>query len=93
MRYFGLLLLCAVVSSWALAEEEAPQPMPKVQQGNVPDDEGVHIRAGSHIEVEEMQRGGQTVLLVRPSKGRPYYLVDTDGDGNFDSVQWVLFRF
>jgi len=92
MRVIGLLLLSAV-SALALAEDEAPQPMPQVQQGSVPEEEGVHIRPGSHIEVEQVQRGGQSMLLVRPSKGRPYYLVDTDGDGNYDSVQWVLFTW
>jgi hypothetical protein len=72
-----------------LAQEEEVQEMPKVEQGHVPEGR-VYIRPGSRLQVEEVYRGGQLMLQVRPAKGRPYYLVDTDGDGNFDSVQWVL---
>lgn len=89
MRYLSLLFILALAPVYAVEEV---QEMPPVEEGTVPEAR-IYIQPGSKVEVEEVQRGGQTMLLVRPSKGRPYYLVDTDGDGNFDSVQWVLFSW
>lgn len=55
--------------------------------------------------VEEYRIGGRIYMIkVEPSKGVPYYLVDTDGDGKLEShysdlteniliPQWVLFRW
>lgn len=87
MRLTPFLLLLLFTAP-VMAEDEV-QEMPAVETGHVPEGR-VYIRPGSKLEVEEVYRGGQLMLLVRPQKGRPYYLVDTDGDGNFDSVQWVL---
>lgn len=56
--------------------------------------------------VQEYRSGGQLYMVkVIPAKGQPYYLVDTDGDGNLETrrndlvspdvvtPQWVLFRW
>jgi hypothetical protein len=54
--------------------------------------------------IEEYRVGGQVVMIrIIPAKGRPYYLIDSDGDGNFETrrndldppalVQWQLLRW
>jgi len=36
--------------------------------------------------IEEFRSNGRVYMIkVTPSKGKPYYLVDGDGDGNFDT--------
>ncbi|MEK7322476.1 MAG: DUF2782 domain-containing protein [Pseudomonadota bacterium] len=66
-------------------------------------------------EVTIIQRGGEAIeeyrianqlymIKVTPAQGAPYYLVDTDGDGNLETRErdldsavvpprWVLFRW
>ena len=90
MRYLMSIFMFVLVAQVSSAEEI--QEMPPVEEGTVPE-QRLYIRPDNKVQVEEVQRGGQTMLLVRPSKGRPYYLVDTNGDGIFDSVQWVLFSW
>jgi hypothetical protein len=54
--------------------------------------------------IEEYRVGGRVVMLrIVPTKGRPYYLIDSDGDGNFDTrrndldppalVRWEILRW
>lgn len=55
--------------------------------------------------IEEYRINGQLYMIkVTPKKGKPYYLVDADGDGNLESRRndlvpsslvptWVLFRW
>lgn len=62
------------------------------------------IHRGPEI-VEEYRLNGRLYMLkITPSKGLPYYLIDTKGDGSFDvrrhdldpkvSIpQWVLFHW
>lgn len=98
LRGVGLALLAGVVSLAARAEPEG-----------VPDSQGIEP------EVTIIQRGGEAIeeyrianqlymIKVTPAKGPPYYLVDTDGDGNLETrqrdldsevvpPQWVLFRW
>lgn len=44
----------------------------------------VTIRQKGTSKIEEYRINGRLYMIkVTPSKGRPYYLVDTHGDGNF----------
>lgn len=55
--------------------------------------------------IEEFRSGGRTYMIkITPKKGRPYYLVDADGDGDLDTHRndnaprllipsWVIFSW
>lgn len=88
MKYI-LLLLSLALYSLPLQAEEQPQ-RPPVSPGNVPEGEVV-ITAGKSITLHEYRRDGQVYKVkVVPKKGRPYLLVDSNGDGNLDQMQWIL---
>lgn len=74
------------------AQGEEPS-RPKVNNGNVPQGE-VIIRGDNGTTFQEYSNGTEVYKVkVTPSKGRPYFLVDTDGNGSLDMVQWVLYRW
>jgi hypothetical protein len=107
-----LALLSASLAAPLAAQEaaEAPAPVPQppaipppVQDGEVLEPE-VTIIESERGTVEEYRVGGQLYMVkVTPSAGPPYYLLDTDGDGQLDARsdrpgdasinQWVLFRW
>ena len=72
---------------------------------NVPQEPEVTIIQRGQERVEEYRVNNQVYMIkVTPAKGYPYYLVDTDGDGSFDTrrsqldskvvvPQWVLLRW
>ncbi len=114
MRFIQLLLITLAGSSaWAAdphplrprAEiSRSPLPMPEVKQGNVPEPEVTITTSGENASVEEYRVNGRLFMIkITPAKGFPYYLIDTDGDGDLDSRrndleglpvnQWILFRW
>ncbi|MCG3201879.1 MAG: hypothetical protein NFCOHLIN_01751 [Gammaproteobacteria bacterium] len=84
--------------------EAAPPPPPRVQSGESLEPE-VTIRADKEGQVEEYRVSGRLYMVkVTPSIGKPYYLVDSDGDGklesrmsqlnsNFVVPSWVIFSW
>jgi hypothetical protein len=77
------VLMCAAA---AAAAQDKPQPLqelpPPVISG--PDEPAVRIPVQKEDRVEELREGGRIVMLkVTPPNGRPYYLVDTTGNGNW----------
>jgi hypothetical protein len=106
---FGLLLL---VSRPALTEEgadpvPAPNPPPLPEQSEAIGPEIKIIQEGKVIIEEHRLNGKLYKIKVTPQIGPPYYLVDIDGNGDFESrfegpgivgsdmliPSWVLFRF
>lgn len=88
MKYMLYLLSFALLSLPLQAEE--PLQRPKVNPGNIPEGE-ITIRAGKSLTVHEYRRNGQIYKVkIIPKKGRPYYIVDSNGDGNLDQMQWIL---
>ncbi len=62
----------------ALPEPPPPPPIPG------PDEPAVRIPVQEADQVEEIREGGRVVMLkVTPAGGKPYYLVDTTGNGNW----------
>ena len=64
----------------------------------------VTIREGKRGTIEEYRIDGQIYMVkIIPHKGPPYYLIDTDGDGDFETrrneldnpatVQWEILRW
>ena len=61
-----------------LPEPPPPPPMPG------PDEPSVRIPVQESDKVEEIRDGGRVIALkVTPVGGRPYYLYDTTGNGNW----------
>ena len=86
MRRFVLLL--AFLSFNAMAQrkppamEPIPEPPPPAEPGV--EQPEVRIPVPSGDKVEEIREGGRVVMLkVTPKNGKPYYLVDTTGAGQW----------
>ena len=95
MRYLLPLLSLALFTASLPAREEAPAPPPLPEQADVADNnqaqdqelepEVTITRRGDDV-VEEYRVGGQLYMVkITPSKGLPYYLVDSDGDGSLET--------
>ena len=77
------VLLCATVPVAAQDKPAALQELPPPEISG-PDEPAVNIPVQKEDKVEEMREGGRIVMLkVTPPNGRPYYLVDTTGNGNW----------
>jgi hypothetical protein len=71
-----------------------PPPMPPETEGDVPippkiQDEQIEatvtIREEEDRMIEEYRRNGQVYMVkVTPRGGKPYYYIDTDGDGTLE---------
>lgn len=109
-----LLFSLLFVAGSALAQTGKPadlQPLPAVPPPPpeiIPFDDAlepqVTIRKRDGDTIEEFRRGGRLYMLkVTPSHGVPYYLVDTEGDGNYSRMEslennvrvpmWILKTF
>ena len=76
-------LVCAVSTASAQEKPEQFQELPPPEISG-PDEPAVRIPVQKEDKVEEMREGGRIVMLkVTPPNGRPYYLVDTTGNGNW----------
>jgi hypothetical protein len=81
-----MLLVCVACS--ALSQQRPPklEPLPEPPPPTIPgpDEPSVRIPAQEADQVEEMRQGGRVVALkVTPPGGKPYFLVDTTGNGNW----------
>ncbi len=113
MRYLLPLFSLALFTASLPAQDEVSTPPPLPEQSEVteatpPQDEELQpevtiIRRGDDV-VEEYRVGGQlTMVKITPSKGLPYYLIDSDGDGvletrrneldNPEVVKWRIFSW
>ena len=83
-RVAVVMFVCAAAA--ALAQEKVepfpePPPPPPMPEADEP---AVRIPVQERDKVEEIRDGGRIVMLkVTPPGGRPYYLVDTTGNGNW----------
>jgi Protein of unknown function (DUF2782) len=84
-----LFILVALFAAAAIAQPRLPQleplpepPPPPPIPG--PDEPSVRIPVQESDKVEEIREGGRVVMLkVTPPGGKPYYLLDTTGNGNW----------
>jgi hypothetical protein len=89
MRWWNaavLLVLAASASAQTPPPELEPLPEPPPPaDGAEPAEPAVRIPVPKGDKVEEVRQGGRVVMLkVTPAKGgKPYYLVDTTGNGNW----------
>ena len=94
LRATLISLLALVVSAPVLAQSREVLPPPPIREPLPPPvqdrseqiEPEVRIRREDDRTVEEYSVGG-VVFMIRivPAVGPAYYLIDTTGDGNFDS--------
>ena len=96
---FLLILGMLAALPFAIAEE-AP-PAEATDSGG----EAVTIKPPAQETISEFRINGQLYMIrITPTKGAPYYLVDSDGDGNLETrwnnlapniliPSWVLIRW
>lgn len=101
MQRAVLAFLCSV--GLAVAADENPPASDSAI--SAPQEPEVTIIQRGQERVEEYRINNRIYMIkVTPAKGYPYYLVDTKGDGNFDTrrtdldpkvmiPQWVLFHW
>lgn len=96
MRPYLVVLPVAALCWSAMAvaqtsETAAPAPPPVDPAG--PDDpvepDITIVQQEDRVLYEYRDNNGRLLMVkVVPTKGRPYYLLDTDGDGELDVKQW-----
>ncbi len=87
MGWIRLLLLLGFVLGVQAADERPPalEPLPEPEVGEEELQPEVTIRREGKNKIEEYSIGGRVYMIkVTPPIGPPYYLLDTDGDGNMD---------
>ena len=109
MRPWQVLLPLLVLSTQVLAEGVNPPPgstpvpdgAPTLKGGNVPE---ITIRSEGKTKVEEFRYHGALYMVkVYTPHGKPYYLIDLNGQGHFTRFdgpiprvlvpQWVIGTF
>lgn len=108
----GAVLLAAALTA-AAAEEtqeefEAVPPPPDIpdplQSGQPIEPEVTIVRRGDAVIEEYRAAGTLFMIKITPKVGKPYYLVDRDGDGRMETrmseiyddfviPQWVIFSW
>ena len=89
MRRFLALVLAGFALSVAAQQpppklEPLPEPPPPPPMPSGPDEPRVRIPVQETDKVEEIRDGGRILMLkVTPPDGKPYYLVDTTGNGTW----------
>ena len=115
-RVLAIVLLIISVQAWAEDEDSNPDLIPLPEQPDIPppvqsgqnmEPDVTIVRKGKDI-VEEYRINNRLFMVkIRPSIGPSYYLLDNDGDGDFESKrndiergangmnipQWVLFSW
>jgi hypothetical protein len=96
VKGFGMmLLLCLAGPGFAQQTDDIPPPPPIPEPEAMPPkvldpdeqlEPQVVIRQEDGEQIEEYSRNGVVYMIrVVPAVGPPYYLIDTTGDGNFNS--------
>ena len=93
----------------AAAQEFAPEPAPpdlpnRLEDGQPIEPEVTIVRKGDAVIEEYRANGRMFMVKITPKLGKPYYLLDRDGDGRMESrmsdlyadfavPQWVIFSW
>ena len=102
-----LLAMLSLLATPLLAQEAQiePPPPPPVLQSGEPLEPDVTIIKDEKKTVYEYRINGQLYMVkVEPKVGKPYYFLDSNGDGQLDVQetgkpsnaainQWILFRW
>ena len=82
------LLLCCSSASWAQSRppklEPVPEPPPPPPLPAGPDEPRVRIPVQEGDRIEPIRQSGRVIAVrVTPPNGKPYYIIDTTGNGNW----------
>ncbi len=103
--FFTLLLVMATGSRAGTSPIPDPPELPPTVESGAPLEPDVTIvRKGQEVIEEYRIKGRLYMVKVKPKSGSPYYMLDSDGDGNMDVrrsdletgmqiPQWVLFSW
>lgn len=85
MAAFASILAMQAGLAQPRLEPVPPPPPPPPGSSSGPGEAAVHIPVQKKDKIEEIREGGRVVMLkVTPAEGgKPYYLVDTTGNGNW----------
>ncbi|MDQ7090701.1 MAG: DUF2782 domain-containing protein [Methylococcales bacterium] len=90
---YRLFILILFIPALCLAEDELEEPMPLPELPEMPmpveDNEvmepDITIIRRDNKTIQEFRKNGELYMVkIVPDVGPPYYLIDTDGDGNMD---------
>lgn len=85
----GVFLATTAVSAQETAEAPPPPPVDVAGAESPVDPEITILEEEDKTIYEYRDNTGQLYMVkVVPKKGRPYYLLDTDGDGELDTQQY-----
>jgi hypothetical protein len=102
-RLLVLVLACVAFAAAAQQRpptlEPLPEPPPPPPMPGGPDEPRVRIPVQEGDQIEPVRQGGRVVAVkVTPPNGRPYFLIDTTGNGNWmrrdsldDGVRFPMF--
>ena len=85
-RLLAIVLASFAASVWAQKPPPGLEPLPEPPPPPpMPGPEEPSVRIQPEVDkVEEIRQGGRVVMLkVTPPGGKPYYLMDTTGNGNW----------
>jgi hypothetical protein len=82
------VILLSLISCGAAAQQHKPPPLEPVAPAppavGAPQEPEVRIPVQKGDKIEAIREGGRVVMMkVTPPSGKPYYLVDTTGNGNW----------
>jgi hypothetical protein len=85
------------------AEGTPPEATPPAESDELIEPQVTILRRGQDLVEEYRVSGLLYMVKITPSKGYPYFLIDSDGDGSLETrrselsnpeiPQWVLFRW
>ncbi|GAB4303479.1 MAG: hypothetical protein Kow0096_25550 [Thiohalomonadaceae bacterium] len=109
MRPTFLAAALLLIGATHAAEQTDPLPPPPLPDAEAIEEAEelqpeVTIRSRGDAVVEEYRVNGRLYMVkITPNRGYPYYLIDSDGDGSFETRrneleppninQWILFRW
>ncbi|MBB5191918.1 hypothetical protein HNQ50_002655 [Silvimonas terrae] len=113
MRMTSLLACLALVASMAHAATDngkkepdgpPPPPIPSTDSPAAPEPEVTVVQKQDATVTEYRMKGKLYMMRVVPKVGKPYYLVDKEGNGRFNEMpdlggdnlappRWVLLEF
>ena len=108
IRLLSLLLLSgfsiAAFAAKPVPDKLEPLPPPPALNAGTNDEPEVTIIKQTEQTVEEYRAGGRLYMIkIIPKVGKPYYLVDDQGDGKFSRMEsldsglrpprWIIHKF
>ena len=102
---FSLMMSAAAEERTDLEDVPEPPELPTPVQSGEPIEPEVTIIKKEGATISEYRINGRLYMIkVTPSVGKPYYLIDNDGDGSLESrvndiysnitvPQWILFQW